>query len=162
VSPATGMETGSSVVRLQTSRTAVHLRHQCTHRSLTTINAPMDARTPTPTPTHRHFSGRRPKTLLLRPCCCAAVRSLQLRGATSVPAVEGDSRGCGSAASGKLCLALALGARAGWNAIYLRPESPSFPATGMRGRSRSRDIGGQEWSRAQPRRPEHHRSPTTS
>jgi hypothetical protein len=64
VSPATGMEIGASVVRLQTSRTVVHLRHRCARRSPTTIDAPMEARTPTPTPMHRYFS----TAMLLRGC----------------------------------------------------------------------------------------------
>jgi hypothetical protein len=52
----------------------------------------------------------------------AAARLLgarNLRGATSAPAVEGAARGYGSAASRKLRLTPALGARAGWSAICL-------------------------------------------
>jgi hypothetical protein len=41
-------------------------------------------------------------------------------------------------------------------------ESASFPASRARGRSRSRGIGGQESSCAQPRRSEHHRGPMES
>jgi hypothetical protein len=58
-------------------RAAVHLRHRRARRSPTTIDAPTKARTPTPTVTHHRFSGGRPRTLPLRPCCCAAARSLQ-------------------------------------------------------------------------------------
>jgi hypothetical protein len=86
-------------------------------------------------------------------CGHAAARLLgacKLRGATSAPAIEGAARGCGSAASGKLHLATALGARAGWSAICPRPKSTSFPATGTRGRSQSRGISGPESTRAQP------------
>jgi hypothetical protein len=45
-SPTRGMATGVSTVRLQTSRTAAHLRHWHAGRSLTTTDAPMVARTP--------------------------------------------------------------------------------------------------------------------
>jgi hypothetical protein len=67
-----------------------------------------------------------------------------------MPAAEGAARSCGSTTSGELCLAPALGARAGWSAIHPRPESASFPAPWARGGSQSRGIGGQESARAQP------------
>jgi hypothetical protein len=71
-----------------------------------------------------------------------------LRGAACAGAVEGAARGCGSTASGKLCLAPALEARAGWSAILPRPESSSSSAVGTRGWSRRCGVGGQEPSRA--------------
>jgi hypothetical protein len=95
--------------------------------------------------------------MLLRGC-----RSPQPPGAACAGAVEGAARGCGSTASGKLHLALALGARAGWSAIHSRSKSASSPAIGTRGRSRSRDISGQAPSRAPPRRLEHHQSLSAS
>jgi hypothetical protein len=76
-SPARGMATDVSTDRLQISRAAAHLRHQRAHRSPTTISAPTQVRTPTPMLTHRHSSSGHPRTLLLRPCCCSATRSLQ-------------------------------------------------------------------------------------
>jgi hypothetical protein len=74
-SPARGMATDASVARLQTSRTAAHLRRRHAGQSLTTTDAPTRARTPTLT--LHHFFGGRLKTLPLRPCCCAVARSLQ-------------------------------------------------------------------------------------
>jgi hypothetical protein len=76
-SPTKGMVTGMSVDRLQINHVAAHLRHWHARRSPTTIDAPTEARTPTPNPTHRHSSGGRPRTLPLRSCCCAAAQSLQ-------------------------------------------------------------------------------------
>jgi hypothetical protein len=73
--PARGMATDASVARLQTSRTAAHLRRRHAGQSLTTTDAPTRARTPTLT--LHHFFGGRLKTLPLRPCCCAVARSLQ-------------------------------------------------------------------------------------
>jgi hypothetical protein len=73
-----------------------------------------------------------------------------LRGATSAPAVEGATQGCGSTASGKLCLATALRAWASWSAICPRFESSSSSVTGTRGGSHGRGIGSPESTRAQP------------
>jgi hypothetical protein len=75
--PAREMATRASTARLQTSRTAVLLRRRHVGQSPTTTDAPMEVRTLTRTLklTLRHFSGRRLRTLPLRPCCCAAARS---------------------------------------------------------------------------------------
>jgi hypothetical protein len=74
-------------------------------------------------------------------CCGHAVAQLpgarNLQGATCAGAVEGATRGCGSTASGKLRLAPALEAWAGWSAVRPRPESTSSSTTGTRGRSRA-------------------------
>jgi hypothetical protein len=88
-----------------------------------------------------------------RRCGHAAARlpgACNLRGATSAPAVEGATRGCGSTASGKLCLAIALEAWASWSAICPRSESSSSSVTGTRGGSHDRGIGSPESTRAQP------------
>jgi hypothetical protein len=78
-SPARGTATDASAVRLSISRTATHLRHRHTGRRSTTTDAPTEARTSTPTPmlTPCHSSDGRLRTSPLRPCCCAAARSLQ-------------------------------------------------------------------------------------
>jgi hypothetical protein len=58
----------------------------------------------------------------------------------------------------KLCLAPALGARIGRNAIRPRSGSSSSSSSdaGTWGRSRTRSVCSQEPSRATPRRPTHH------
>jgi hypothetical protein len=84
------------------------------------------------------------------------------RGATSMPAAEDATRGCGGAASKKLRLVPALGVRTSWSTIRPRPEPASFSAAGTRRWGRGRDIDGQESSRTQPRCSEYHRSPATS
>jgi hypothetical protein len=70
------MVTGVSTDRLWISPSATDLRYRRVCRSPTTIDALTEARTPTPTPTHHYSSGGRPRTSPLRPCCCAAARSL--------------------------------------------------------------------------------------
>jgi hypothetical protein len=77
VSPEKGIKAGVSTDRLPISHAAARLRHRRMHRSPATIDAPTEARTSTLTPTHRHSSGGRPRTLPPRPCCCAAARSPQ-------------------------------------------------------------------------------------
>jgi hypothetical protein len=71
-----GMATSASAVRLPTSRTATHQHHRHAGRHTTTTDAPMRARTSTPTPmlTLRRSSGGCHRTLPLRPCCCAAAQ----------------------------------------------------------------------------------------
>jgi hypothetical protein len=78
-SPATRTATGENADRLQASRMAVHQHHLRAHRSPTTTSKPMKTRTSTPVPTHRRFSGGRPRTRLPQPCCCTAARNRQPR-----------------------------------------------------------------------------------
>jgi hypothetical protein len=77
--PARGTTTGASAVWLPISRTAAHLCCRHADRRATTTNAPTKAWTSTLTPTLTlcHFSGGRPRTSPLWPCCYAAARSLQ-------------------------------------------------------------------------------------
>jgi hypothetical protein len=159
VSPTGRTTTGVSTGRLQTSHVVVHLRHPRARRSPTTIDAPMKAQMPTPM--LHHSSGGHPRTWPRRPCCCAAVRSPQPPWSGTCGS-EGTARGCGSSASGKLRLAPALKARAGWSAICPRPEPASSSATGTRGRSQGCGVSSPESSRAPPRRPAHHRGSPTS
>jgi hypothetical protein len=78
-SPTRGTATGASAVRLPISRTAARLHRRHWGRRPTTIDTRTEAQTsmPTPTLTPHHSSGRRFRTSPLRPCCCAAARSLQ-------------------------------------------------------------------------------------
>jgi hypothetical protein len=152
VSPMRGFATGANADRLQTSRVVAHLccPHGC--RSPTTIDVPTKAQMPTlthrlspmgvPEPSRRGAAARLPG-------------ARNLRGATCASAVEGAARSSGGATSGELGLSSALGVWTGWSTILPRPESTTFPATGM-WRSRGHGVGGQEPPRAQPRRPEHH------
>jgi hypothetical protein len=97
-----------------------------------------------PTLMLRHSSSGRLRTLPLQPAVAWQPRARNLRGATSVPAAEGATRGCGSTTSDELHLAPAVRARAGWCAFRL-----------ARGGSRSRDIIESAWRESEPR---HHRS----
>jgi hypothetical protein len=83
-----GMATGASAVRVQTSRTAAHLRRRHAGRSLTTTDTPMVAQTPMRMLTHHHFFCGRPKTLPLQPCCCTTAWSPRPPRSASAPAAE--------------------------------------------------------------------------
>jgi hypothetical protein len=155
-----GTTTGMSAVRLPSSRTAAHQRHRHAARHVTTIDAPTRARTPTPTLRSAALSAG-----IAEPCrySHAAARlpgGGGLRGVMSTPTTEGVARGGGGATSGELGLMPVFGMRAGGSTIRTRFESASFLASRVQGGRRSRDFGGQEPSRAQPRCAEHHRGPT--
>jgi hypothetical protein len=78
-SPVRARTTGASTIRLPISRTAAHLRHRHAGWCVTTTDVPTKVRMSMLTLmlTTRHSYGGRPKTSLLRSCCCAAARSLQ-------------------------------------------------------------------------------------
>jgi hypothetical protein len=84
-----------------------------------------------------------------------------LRGATCAPAAEGAARGGGGTTSRELSFVPALGVRAGRSTVRTWPEPTSLSASGEWGRGRRCSVNGQEPPRAQVRRTEHHRDPST-